>query len=162
MAGGDDFRIEAQRGADLAARMDHAMRAAFEGGARPVLLRGSDSPLLDRDAIDEALLALREVDVVASPDEDGGYHLIGANEFVPGLFDHPMSTATVLADTFARAERAGRRTRSLRVGFDLDTVEDLHRFARELKRSPATDSGICHRTRAFLERVDIAAQARRA
>ena len=42
------FSLEAQQGVGLASRMENAVRAAFERGARRVLLRGSDTPCSPR------------------------------------------------------------------------------------------------------------------
>jgi len=142
------FRVVAQRGPDLAARMDHAVREAAAAGARRVLLRGSDSPAFDGDVVAEALEALDAVDLVLCPGADGGYDLVGLRGPVPGLFDHPMSTASVLADTLARATRRGLRVRLLEPRFDLDTVEDLRHLARV--RTPRLEL-LCARTFAFLD-----------
>lgn len=117
--------LVAQRGDGLSARMEHAAASAFAAGHAPVLLRGSDSPLLGAETVAEALAALREHDLAVCPDLDGGYNLIGLAAPAPGLFDHPMSTARVLEDTLARARAAGLRARVLPAGFDVDTVDDL-------------------------------------
>ncbi len=44
---------------------------------------------------------------MAVPDPDGGYSLVGLRRPVPGLFDHGMSHAGVLAQTLAAAQAAG-------------------------------------------------------
>jgi rSAM/selenodomain-associated transferase 1 len=124
------FRVVAQRGPDLAARMAWAVREAAAGGAARVLLRGSDSPALDDDAIAEALAALDACDVVLRPDLDGGYNLVGLRQPTPAIFDHPMSTAHVLRDTLARARGLGLAATVAAAGFDLDTIEDLRRLGR--------------------------------
>ena len=77
------------------------------------------------------------------PDRDGGYGWIGLRRPVPGLFDHAMSTATVLADTLARAAAAGLRVRQLAPHFDLDTAADLALLAVARQRGEA---GECPRT----------------
>jgi len=46
-----------------------------------------------------------------------------------GLFDHPMSTPTVLRDTLARAERLQLAAAQLAPGFDVDRYEDLRWLA---------------------------------
>lgn len=142
------FRVVSQRGPDLAARMAWAVREAAAGGASRVLLRGSDSPALDEDAIAEAVAALGERDLVLRPDLDGGYTLVGLRRPVPAIFDHPMSTAHVLRDTLERARALGLTTAVARAGFDLDTVEDLHRLAVVRERVAHQ----CARTLAFIDR----------
>ncbi len=141
------FRVVAQTGIDLSQRMEWAVAEAAAAGLGPILLRGSDSPALGQAVVEGALGALGECDVVISPDRDGGYNLIGLRRPAPGLFDHPMSTASALADTLARARRQALRTRLLPPGFDLDTVEDL-RWLAEAKAHGCTT---CPRTLAFLD-----------
>jgi rSAM/selenodomain-associated transferase 1 len=146
------FRVVPQRGADLGERMEWAVREACAGGAARVLLRGSDSPLIDGGVVREALAALDEADLVLRPDQDGGYGLVGMRRPAPGLFDHPMSTASVLADTLANAARHGLCARVLAPGFDVDTFADLRRL--ETMRSPKL-AQLCPSTLAFLDAREL-------
>jgi hypothetical protein len=141
------FRREPQQGADLAARMEHAMARELAAG-RPALLRGSDSPTLGAATLEAALAALARSDLVLCPDRDGGYNLVGLARPAPGLFDHPMSTASVLDDTLAHARRLGLSHTLLPAGFDLDTAADLALLA-EARRAGA--AALCPRTLAFLD-----------
>lgn len=142
------FRTVAQRGATLAERMAWAAAQAAAAGARHILLRGSDSPLLGSDTAAAAFEALERVDLVLCPDRDGGYALVGLRAPVLGLFDHPMSTASVLADTLANARSTGLRTELLAPGFDLDTAADLDLLAAA--RDAAAER-LCPRTLSFLD-----------
>lgn len=146
------FRVVAQRGADLAERMTWAVAEAAATGASPILLRGSDSPALGVDTIARALEGLEGADLVVCPDCDGGYNLIGLRGPAAGLFDHAMSTGTVLADTLARAGSLRLRCSVLETGFDLDTVEDL-RWLRRARRSGAALP--CPRTLEYLDAEDL-------
>ncbi len=146
------FSVVRQRGPDLAARMTSALREACAAGFERVLLRGSDSPLLDGEQVGAALAALDDVDVVVSPDRDGGYNLVGVRRPVAGLFDHEMSTASVLERTLENARRAGLRSRRLETGFDLDTAEDLALLAAA--RSPRAER-LCPRTFEFLDAREL-------
>ncbi len=146
------FGVVAQRGPDLSRCMDWALREACAAGAPRVVLRGSDSPLIDTEVVDAALTALDEVDLALRPDRDGGYGLVAAKSPAPGLFDHPMSTATVLADTLANAGRLGLRTRLLEPGFDIDTLADLRRL--EALRSPRL-SRLCPATLGYLDEHEL-------
>jgi rSAM/selenodomain-associated transferase 1 len=131
------FRALAQRGPDLGARMVRVAREAAAAGAPCALLRGSDSPALGEATMREALHALAGgADLALSPDRDGGYGLValGARALLhglgrPALFDHPMSTASVLADTVGNAARLGLRVAQLAPGFDVDRFDDLRRLA---------------------------------
>jgi hypothetical protein len=130
----------------------HAVAEAAAGGATRILLRGSDSPLLDEAIVAGALAALERVDLVVSPDRDGGYNLIGLSEPAPGIFSHPMSTASTLADTLGNAASLGLRVEVQEPSFDLDHAGDLALLARA--RSPAT-SRLCGRTLAYLDQHDL-------
>jgi len=146
------FRVIAQRGPDLAERIDHAVREVGAAGYGPILIRGSDSPALGADTIENALLALERCDLVLCPDRGGGYVLVGLRRPAPGLFDHPMSTTSVLSDTIANGETLGLRIELLEPGFDLNTIADL-RWLRE-----ARDLGEilpCPRTLAFLDERNL-------
>jgi len=147
-----EFRITPQRGGPLGERMEWAIREAAASGANRILLRGSDSPILDQQQIEAALAALEDVDLVLSPDLGGGYNLVGLRRSTPGLFDHPMSTRTVLEDTLANAAALGLRAEVKPASFDLDSAEDLVRLAaaRAGARGPRV-AELCPRTLAFLD-----------
>jgi rSAM/selenodomain-associated transferase 1 len=122
------FRVIAQRGPDLASRMQAAIAAAAAAGHQRILLRGSDSPELAGAVIGEALAALDSSPVVVVPGDDGGYDLIGVREPVEALFEVAMSTEQVMADTLSRAATAGLSVKRLARSADLDTAEDLARL----------------------------------
>ncbi len=147
-----DFRVVPQRGRDLAARMAWAVREEAAGGAPAVLLRGSDSPVLDGRTVGEALDELDRADLVLCPDRDGGYNLVGLRRPVPGLFDHPMSTREVLEDTLANARRLGLRARVRPPSFDLDTIGDL-RWLAAVPRERVT--ALCPRTLEYLDEHEL-------
>jgi len=142
------FRVVGQRGDDLAQRMTWAVREAAAGGARRILLRGCDSPTLDGRAVSDALLALDQHDLVLRPDCDGGYGLVGLRKPVAGLFEHAMSTRSVLDDTLANAAQAGLRTQVAEASFDIDTVADLALLAAARRDGAAA---LCPRTLAYLD-----------
>lgn len=120
------FALRAQRGPSLAARMAEAFRTAEIEGAPFLLLRGSDSPALDADHLREAIDRLEGgADVVLTPDQAGGYAMIGMKRHHPTLFEVVLSTATVLNETLSRSERAGLRSWLTRPTFDLDVSSDL-------------------------------------
>jgi hypothetical protein len=142
------FRVVPQRGVNLAARMAWAICEAAAEGTRRILLRGSDSPTLGLDAFRDARDALEVADLVLRPDRDGGYGLVGVRGPNPSLFDHAMSTRSVLADTLANADALGLRSHVLRPGCDIDTVRDLVDLA-EVRL--AGRAGGCRRTLAYLD-----------
>lgn len=142
------YRVVAQRGADLAQRMAWAVAEQAAAGRDRILLRGSDSPALSAETLEQALAALDRHDLVLCPDRDGGYNLVGLREPAPGVFDHPMSTERVLDDTLAAARSLGLRGHVLAPGFDIDRFEDLRLLAAE---RAAGRAGVCPRTLAYLD-----------
>jgi rSAM/selenodomain-associated transferase 1 len=138
----------AQSEGDLGQRLASAFGQAFCGGARRVVIVGSDCPYLDADDIREAWRQLRTCDLVLGPAEDGGYWLIGLREEQPGLFENiAWSSAIVFSETIARAKALRLKTFLLRKLSDVDTREDWERFiaiaaealSERRRRSPAAD-----------------------
>jgi rSAM/selenodomain-associated transferase 1 len=142
------FRVIAQRGSDLGARMSHAVAEAAAGAFDPILIRGSDSPALTAATLREAVDRLARADLVVCPDADGGYNLVGLHHPVSGLFSHMMSVSSALDEMLQRATDRGLRVDRLEPGFDLDTAQDLAWLATARLRG---DSLPCPRTLAFLD-----------
>jgi rSAM/selenodomain-associated transferase 1 len=105
------------------------MLAAFDASGGPVVLIGTDCPILAPQDLAEAASALADgADVAIAPAEDGGYGLIAARRAYAVLFDAmPWSTADVTALTRVRARAAGLRLHELRTVWDVDTAADYER-----------------------------------
>ncbi|MBC7880641.1 MAG: TIGR04282 family arsenosugar biosynthesis glycosyltransferase, partial [Anaerolineae bacterium] len=86
-----DFQRFAQQGQDLAERLDHALQSVLSE-QQPVLCIGSDSPHLPLNLLNLATTWLENYDVVLGPAQDGGYYLIGMNQFHDLFLGMPMST----------------------------------------------------------------------
>ena len=138
------FRLQAQSGPDLSARMANAFAEGASAGARFVLLRGSDSPALGPAHLDQAISALESgEDLVLTPDGSGGYALIAARRARSELFALPMSTTEVLSQTLDIANSLGLRVTLTDPTPDLDQVED---FACLDTLSAQETSDLCPRT----------------
>ena len=90
-----------QGGGDLGLRMQRAIAAAPPG---PVVLIGSDIPVLDAGHVAAAFQLLGGCDLVFGPAADGGFWLVGARRrpHLPRLFDRVRwSGPHALADTLA-------------------------------------------------------------
>ncbi|MFQ5697529.1 MAG: TIGR04282 family arsenosugar biosynthesis glycosyltransferase [Myxococcota bacterium] len=127
------YRLEAQRGDGLAARMTALFALHASEGFERMVLRGTDSPTLPSERIDAAFTALERSDLVVCPDRDGGYNLIGLREPQPELFALEMSTASVLEQTLARARSLDLEVSLLPAHHDVDTAEDLARLESEVR-----------------------------
>jgi rSAM/selenodomain-associated transferase 1 len=148
----EGFRVVAQRGSGLGERMEYEVSRAFASGAKRVVLRGSDNPALAAAEISGLFEALDSVDVAISPDLDGGYGAIGLRRSSPGIFDHEMSTASVLDETVRNLEAAGLTVELGPVSFDLDTIEDIRHLTEVRETLPRER---CPRTLGYLDRLDL-------
>ncbi len=125
---------------------------------RPVLLRGSDTPDLPGEIVQEATEALTtgNAEVVLGPARDGGYYLVGLNAPRPELFrDIAWSTPRVLADTLKLARSLGLRVHLLPAWRDIDTYPDLLRFLSRPHPRPQPGWRTHCLARSFLEAPKI-------
>jgi hypothetical protein len=135
-----------QQGADLGARMVHAIRASL--GEGPVAIIGTDSPTLPREFLAEAFARLQKHDVVLGPSTDGGYWLIGTRVAIPEIFEGiAWSTPEVLPETLRRL--AGRDYSLLPSWYDVDEEADLEYLRLHLRSLPG---GVAPATRRVLAR----------
>jgi rSAM/selenodomain-associated transferase 1 len=122
------FRIAlaSQGEGDLGARMLAAIAAA----SAPVLVIGTDCPVLTSDQLRMAADILREgADVVVIPAEDGGYALIGMRTPERALFsDMPWSTPGVMEETRRRLGELALTWQEPVTLWDVDVPEDLERL----------------------------------
>lgn len=116
--------LRPQAEGDLGARM----AAAFEAAPAPLLLLGTDCPILTADHLRSCATALRDHDAVFLPVEDGGYVLVGLHRPVPELFaGMTWSTPTVMAETRARLRGLGLSWAEPAILWDVDEISDLDR-----------------------------------
>lgn len=126
--------VVVQEGTDLGERLARAFRERLAGGARRVVIFGSDSPLLPPERFERAFSALDASDLVLGPAEDGGYYLIGASRFHPSLFRRmPWGEGTLFARTVRRARAGGLKVETLPTGYDVDTPESVARLWADLQ-----------------------------
>lgn len=128
--------FEEQGGGDLGARLDRAVRAAFDDGARRVVVIGTDCPELDRADLAEAFDTLLRCPVVLGPARDGGYYLIGLSKPCPAVFQNiDWGSSRVFAQSLAAAGDAGLNVATLRLLADVDVPDDLPAAEAILKAS---------------------------
>jgi rSAM/selenodomain-associated transferase 2/rSAM/selenodomain-associated transferase 1 len=127
----------AQADGTLGERMLHAFAAHFQAGTSlPLLLIGTDCPVLAPAHLRQAARALVTHDVVLTPAEDGGYVLIGMRRMVAQAFDAiDWSTPAVLAQTRERLRIAGVSWHELEPLWDVDEPADWDRLQQLEQRS---------------------------
>ncbi|ACL17729.1 TIGR04282 family arsenosugar biosynthesis glycosyltransferase [Methanosphaerula palustris] len=119
---------------DLGTRLARVSKKLFSSGLQRVLIVASDAPGMNPEHLSLAFNYLEHADLVLGPGDDGGYYLIGTRFHAPALFSGiPWSTTEVLATTLKMADREGMTTALLPSCPDIDTMQDLYRFARELE-----------------------------
>jgi uncharacterized protein len=132
-----DFRLIAQRGDDLGARLVNVLDGLLRDGHAGAIAIDSDTPTLPTDFLQQAVARLSDpaTDVVVGPSDDGGYYLIGMRRAHAALFERmPWSTPEVLPETLRRADAKGLRVACLPPWFDVDTPDDLDRLVVALGR----------------------------
>lgn len=124
---GSDLIYCPQPEGDLGRRLSVAMDWAFGQGYGTVLVVGTDCPDLKASIVRQGLGYLAAgADLVLGPANDGGYYLLGLTSPQPTLFQAiTWSTAAVLAQTVAQAERLRLTPTYLPTLIDIDTPEDL-------------------------------------
>jgi rSAM/selenodomain-associated transferase 1 len=120
------YQQQLQQGGDLGERMAQAIAAAFAKGYSKVGIIGSDCYELTTEILREAFALLAEKELVIGPATDGGYYFLGLTRFQADFFQNKAwSTASVLQQTLADAERLQLRVALLPELSDVDEEKDL-------------------------------------
>lgn len=118
-----------QKGTHLGERLRCATLQVLGAGSRPLVVIGTDIPLLSRSHLRAAIRELESgTDVVLGPAEDGGYYLVGMSRALPALFGLEESRwggPSVFDETVRRAQLAGLSVGLLDPLRDLDTPADV-------------------------------------
>lgn len=123
-----------QTGNDLGQVMDGLILSLLFRKFLPVILIGSDIPVLQPRTINRALAALERVDVCLGPSRDGGYYLIGVKKPVSALFQGiPWSSPNVLKVTLEKVTSAGLTAALLEELSDVDLPGDLAALDAEIR-----------------------------
>ncbi|MEL6635214.1 MAG: TIGR04282 family arsenosugar biosynthesis glycosyltransferase [Bacteroidota bacterium] len=126
------FSKHVQRGPDLGKRIELAFSLALEQRNKAIII-GSDCASLRREHLETAFQQLDEHPFVVGPALDGGYYLLGMQQFSPSLFeDIPWSTDAVLATTLARIRDLEQSYFLLPELSDIDYEEDWEKYGWEI------------------------------
>jgi rSAM/selenodomain-associated transferase 2/rSAM/selenodomain-associated transferase 1 len=122
---------QAQCEGDLGHKMQAIVAQHFaQPAAIPLLIMGTDCPMLSPGHLQQAAAALAQHDVVLISAEDGGYVLIGLRRSVPEVFEHiSWSTPQVLEQTRQQLRLAGASWHELAPLWDIDEPADWQRLA---------------------------------
>lgn len=125
----------AQEGEGLGERMLAALRHVEARGRTPLVLIGSDIPLLQPRHLRAAVQALDRADVCLGPSADGGYYLLACRTAPARLFQGvAWGTNRVLDTTLGLAAESGLRYALLETLYDIDTSDDLAALRNDLTR----------------------------
>ena len=120
------IKLRDQPAGDLGERM----LGAFEVRRGPLILIGSDCPMLTATLLRQCARALREgKDAVFLPAEDGGYALVGAPRPLAPIFaEISWGTREVMAQTRARLRASALSWSEPAIVWDVDRPEDVARL----------------------------------
>ncbi len=118
-----------QGGDDLGEKMSNGFQVLFNEQYAKVILIGSDCPYITEDILQEAYDQLDDHNIVLGPTFDGGYYLIGMNQFSPIVFTEiEWSTESVLDTTIERAASVGYNCHLLPRLKDIDHLSDWEEY----------------------------------
>jgi len=139
--GAANYELWAQPSSALGERMEAFFGDAFAGGAKHVVVIGSDSPSLPVDIVHEAFEQLSAHDCVLGPATDGGYYLIGQRSASRPLFNEiEWGSNRVFSQTLERLRRAGASLALLPPWYDVDTLEALRMLDGHLQAIDSANS----------------------
>jgi len=128
----DDFQKHLQNNGDLGDRMKAAFQLAFQSNSKVVII-GSDCASLNTEIVEEAFSVLDSTPFVIGPAIDGGYYLIGMNEYEPSVFENiDWSTEQVLPQTITAINKLKKSYHLLQELSDIDYQEDWEKYGWEV------------------------------
>ena len=136
----DGVSIHEQKGEGLGKRMATAFVETFMAGYKRAVIIGTDHPTLPGDFIRQAFEVLQQpYSISLGPSEDGGYYLLGMNEFYAEVFqDMRYSHDRVFEETVARVALTPASLYILPEWYDVDTPNELRRLIQEVESHEAT------------------------
>ena len=120
----------AQPEGDLGERMRRCAEHHFEqADAAPLLIIGTDCPVLSPGRLQEAARSLLDHDACMIPAEDGGYVLLGLKKMNNEVFSNiAWSTSRVFQQTQERLRESGATLAILPTLWDIDEPQDWQRW----------------------------------
>jgi rSAM/selenodomain-associated transferase 1 len=139
-------RFHRQPEGELGHRLSRAFDEAFTAGGQPVVVIGTDCPLLGPTHLEDLFSAVEaDADAALIPTRDGGYAALALAEPAPEAFTGiPWSTETVLELTLQALRTAGRTVLLLPTLYDVDTGADLTQLTEDLRTDPSAAPETAH------------------
>jgi glycosyltransferase A (GT-A) superfamily protein (DUF2064 family) len=145
-----------QSSGDLGQRMHDIALQLFLRGHAPVILIGTDVPLLPPSYLLKALHLLEQNDLVFGPALDGGYYLIGMRKFTARVFKGiSWGSERVLGDTIKMCKENKLSFGLLDSLMDIDRPGDLPALMRQYENKMIDTASIPERTIRFLKSINI-------
>ena len=120
------YQKKLQTSGTLGDKMKAAFQRWFDSGYQQVCIIGSDCRELTSEIIVEGFKSLDQYQAVLGPSRDGGYYLLGLNQFRAEIFEGKQwSTDSVATDTLADFRSLGWRYSLLQPLNDVDEAQDL-------------------------------------
>jgi len=121
------FIIQKQSGGDFGERFSNSVKSAFDLGYSSLIVLGNDCPDISSAIIKNSFEKLgAENSAVVGPSVDGGFYLLGINEYNSGLFKNiAWQTNRVLGQLCDNAEILGKSLQFESVLADIDNNRDL-------------------------------------
>ena len=127
-----NFKKYLQAIGDLGTKMKTAFQHAFQDHQKVVII-GSDCASLTPAIVEMAFQQLDKHDFVIGPALDGGYYLLGMNQYTPSVFDDiEWSTPSVFEDTKQQIKELKKDFVLLPALSDIDYEEDWIKYGWEI------------------------------
>lgn len=124
----DVFEKRLQATGGLGEKITAALQNIFETCDQVVII-GSDCPQLTSDHIEIAFDKLQNHNIAIGPSHDGGYYLLGMDQYYPQLFQKiTWSTDTVFQETMQSAKASDLSSFILETLSDVDYEEDWEKY----------------------------------
>ncbi|RCW56541.1 DUF2064 domain-containing protein [Halanaerobium sp. ST460_2HS_T2] len=150
-----DFIRIPQRGESCGEIMYNAVTEAYQKSKLPVVIVGSNFPLLATDTFTEAFAGLKERDIVIGPSVDGSYYLLGMKKPEESLFYFKdWRKQSILEKTIKAASQHNLKIHFLPEAAEINTFKELLRLRFELI-GKNIDSNYLKNTRKIIDELFI-------
>ncbi len=128
---GNNFIHKIQTQGNLGEILNFALKQEFQS-FESICIMGSDCPELNEEKIKKAFIILESTDIVIGPSLDGGYYLLGMNQYFGDLFENiEWSTNRVFSKTLEILNNLKLRNVVLEKLSDVDYATDYYTLQKK-------------------------------